>query len=251
MTRIVQMPGGSSASEDTIVGSSRQIRVDTERDELRLHDGVTPGGVRIPNLEALLGLFISKSEGLTGDVGFPETGAGILVRLAEGTYEVRSLGAGDGVTVENPLGSAGNPSYAVDVTWLNEFIDALRALTADVRAGTGGKLLTVAETHAAAAYVTVPYAAQIALDFATGYNFILPMNGNLHLIAPTNVKMQAGLLEINVTGTDRVLSIGGVWIDPAGHFPVTLQDGDVAYLSYAISATNRPVVHGFMLVPAV
>lgn len=49
MTKNVQHPRGTTAAEDSITGLVGQLRVDTERRELRLHDGATPGGMVIPN----------------------------------------------------------------------------------------------------------------------------------------------------------------------------------------------------------
>lgn len=49
MTKNVQHPRGTTAAEDSITGLVGQLRIDTERRELRLHDGATPGGVVIPN----------------------------------------------------------------------------------------------------------------------------------------------------------------------------------------------------------
>ncbi|MCA9916183.1 MAG: hypothetical protein KC496_22660, partial [Anaerolineae bacterium] len=49
MTKNVHHPRGTTAAEDSITGLVGQLRIDTERRELRLHDGATPGGVVIPN----------------------------------------------------------------------------------------------------------------------------------------------------------------------------------------------------------
>lgn len=55
--KTVQNPRGITAAEDLLVGPEGQIRVDTSRGELRLHDGVTAGGRRIPNMDAIKTLF--------------------------------------------------------------------------------------------------------------------------------------------------------------------------------------------------
>jgi len=47
----VQFPRNTTVVEDGVIGPEGQVRVDTTRKELRLHDGVTPGGIRIPNYE--------------------------------------------------------------------------------------------------------------------------------------------------------------------------------------------------------
>lgn len=47
--RINRQVGMGTAAADAYVGPSRQIIVDTEEKNLRLQDGVTPGGVKLPN----------------------------------------------------------------------------------------------------------------------------------------------------------------------------------------------------------
>lgn len=49
----VQLAGGSTAAEDAYIGLVREVRIDTTRKEMRVHDGVTPGGFRIPNYDTL------------------------------------------------------------------------------------------------------------------------------------------------------------------------------------------------------
>lgn len=52
----VQLAGGSTAQEDAYIGLDREVRVDTSRKELRVHDSVTPGGHRLPNISEILRL---------------------------------------------------------------------------------------------------------------------------------------------------------------------------------------------------
>lgn len=57
--RVVQHPRGPTASESVIVGGQSQLRYDTDLNQYRLHDGVTPGGWLIPKV-ADLPLLTSK-----------------------------------------------------------------------------------------------------------------------------------------------------------------------------------------------
>lgn len=52
----VKQPGFPTAAIDALVPLIRQLMVDTDRFELRLGDGVTPGGKRIPNLDFITSL---------------------------------------------------------------------------------------------------------------------------------------------------------------------------------------------------
>lgn len=51
--RVLQIRGGGTAEMDALVGSPRELTIDTERNEIRLHDGVTPGGKRILNIDQI------------------------------------------------------------------------------------------------------------------------------------------------------------------------------------------------------
>jgi len=49
MTKRVQIVGHTAAVALTFIGRSREVTVDTDNDNLRVHDGSTPGGEVIPN----------------------------------------------------------------------------------------------------------------------------------------------------------------------------------------------------------
>lgn len=105
----VQIVGGTTAQNDSYVGPSREVTVDVNRQDLRIHDGKTPGGTRIPNLPALQRMFLSRTSefGLTS---FASDVKGFLVRTADKLYRLREIAAGDGMTVENPDAVAGDPT---------------------------------------------------------------------------------------------------------------------------------------------
>lgn len=50
----VQFPGGITRREASIVGLPRQVRVDTQKNTLRLHDGQTPGGTLLASESMVL-----------------------------------------------------------------------------------------------------------------------------------------------------------------------------------------------------
>lgn len=99
----VQMPGDITAVQDQYTGPSRQLTIDTQRNELRLHDGRKKGGWRLPNIEQLKRLFMSVDHDL-GQVRFASDLLGFMVRTAKGTYRLRTLKGQDGVLIDNPNG---------------------------------------------------------------------------------------------------------------------------------------------------
>lgn len=74
----VQFPGGTGAAEDATIGLARQVRVDTTNFGLRLHDGIKPGGYKIPNEERVQQLIASG-----GDSSVTVVGVQYVTSLAE------------------------------------------------------------------------------------------------------------------------------------------------------------------------
>lgn len=75
--------GHDTATADAYVGPDREITIDTDRRELRLHNGTTPGGVRILN-ESQFGAYASLA--FTGVVS-----TGLTANLAMSAAAVRKL----------------------------------------------------------------------------------------------------------------------------------------------------------------
>lgn len=94
----LQHPRGNTAANDLYTGLPSQLTVDSERWELRLHDGETPGGHRILNLEQLLMIFMSKDSEF-GDVAFGAGDKGILTRIGDRQYALRSLIGYNGIVI--------------------------------------------------------------------------------------------------------------------------------------------------------
>lgn len=49
----VQIIRGNTAWSDSFIGNDGELTFDTQAKELRLHDGVTPGGHRVPNVNTI------------------------------------------------------------------------------------------------------------------------------------------------------------------------------------------------------
>lgn len=108
MSKDVQFAGGPADSENSYVGSPREIRIDTSNNEIRVHDGTTPGGHRVSNLDSLIAIFQEKSVELSG-LEFGPAARGFLTRIGDGTYALRKLSVGNALVLVNESGVAGNP----------------------------------------------------------------------------------------------------------------------------------------------
>jgi hypothetical protein len=71
----IQFAGGLTAAEDAYTGLIREIRFDTQRGELRAHDGVIPGGHRIPNLDTVSAAIATALSGGSLIVGMAASSA--------------------------------------------------------------------------------------------------------------------------------------------------------------------------------
>lgn len=113
MTKNVQQQGGDAESENQVIGLSRQLRIDTSNQEIRLHDGSTVGGRRFLNRDANDGRYQTRSTELDG-LDFDSLGIGFLVRLAPADYRLRALELdSDAFDIVNSAGIDGNPSISL------------------------------------------------------------------------------------------------------------------------------------------
>lgn len=108
---------------------------------------------------------------------------------------------------------------ATQARWVDAF-PLTKATGAIILAGTNDeRFLTAASLFAAAAPVTVAYAASVALDLATGINFdIASLTGNITLANFTNKKIgQSGRIRLpqDATGS-RIISYGTDFKAPGG-----------------------------------
>lgn len=114
MTSIIQPTGSGKESQDNFVGLVNQITVETDNYDLRLHDGVTPGGYPILNRDNGDERWQQKSAELTGFSFNPEQ-RGWLTRQSSGNYRIRSLTFdSQQMTILNPDGYNGNPHISLN-----------------------------------------------------------------------------------------------------------------------------------------
>lgn len=144
--------GGTRDSQDLYVGAVNEITVDQSNKEIRLHDGATPGGVRIANLDSLVNIFQQHSDELDGLLGFQPNAKGLVVRRGAATYALRQITSADGsLTVVEPRGFNGDFDFRLsdivpgDHQWQGqqEFLDTIKAdqgIIGDVEGDVTGNL---------------------------------------------------------------------------------------------------------------
>lgn len=104
----LQHPRGNTAANDVYTGLPGQLTIDSERWEIRLHDGETPGGHRILNLAQLVQIFMSKDSEF-GNVSFSADAKGILTRVGDRQYALRSLIGFNGIKIKEADEVTDNP----------------------------------------------------------------------------------------------------------------------------------------------
>ena len=51
MSKVLQFRGGTSAEHNNFIGANREVTVDTDKNTLIVHDGVTQGGYELAKKE--------------------------------------------------------------------------------------------------------------------------------------------------------------------------------------------------------
>lgn len=110
--RRVQFPRAGTARVDDYVGLQGELSIDTDRNELRLHDSRTPGGHRILNFNQMKSLFMTRDSEF-GKLAFPQNAIGFMVRIGNRKWALRSMAVADGLTMSNGNGKAGNPTIGL------------------------------------------------------------------------------------------------------------------------------------------
>ena len=128
MSKIVQLAGGSRESQDQYTGPEREVTVDTDNDELRLHDGKTPGGHPIFNVDQNDKRYQKRNDELDGLIGFEPQQRGFLVRRGPADYRMRKVEVESStLSVANADGYNGNPQIS-----LRDIIDKVLTFAKDI-----------------------------------------------------------------------------------------------------------------------
>lgn len=118
MSKRVQILGHIAEIANQFLGLDREITVDEDNRELRLHDGATEGGRRFLDRDANDNRYQARSVELDGLLGWEPNERGFTVRLGPSNYRLRTLTVnGDQLTVVNSNGYDGNPyiSFAAEI----------------------------------------------------------------------------------------------------------------------------------------
>lgn len=119
MTKRVQILGHDHDTANAFIGEEREITVDIDNWELRLHDGSTPGGWLIYNRDENDARYQARNVELDGLLNWEPNERGIVTRLGPGNYALRVVEVNTGqLTITNPTGYAGNYiiGFAADIT---------------------------------------------------------------------------------------------------------------------------------------
>lgn len=150
MSKRVQLLGHIAEIANQFLGLVRELTVDTDNAELRLHDGVTEGGRRFLDRDANDNRYQRRSVELDGLLGWEPQERGFTVRLGPSNYRLRSLMVdGENLVIQNANGYSGNPyiSFAAtissDHTWtgnhvFSEQIDAAGGVVGNLVGDTAG-----------------------------------------------------------------------------------------------------------------
>lgn len=110
MTKHVQIVGHSAEVSLTYVGFEREVTVDVDNQELRLHDGTTPGGFKILNRDQNDNRYQARSVELDGLLGWEPNQRGFTVRRGPSDYRLRAITVNEeNLVVTNGDGYLGSP----------------------------------------------------------------------------------------------------------------------------------------------
>ncbi len=118
MAEELLLPGGTSEIEDFYIGPERAFRVDTDNDNLRLHDGSKVGGFKFLNMDENDLRYQARQVELDG-FNFGPQQRGFPARVGPGIYRLRQITVNPAnMTIVNPFGILGDPllSVAPDIT---------------------------------------------------------------------------------------------------------------------------------------
>lgn len=117
MSKRVQLLGHIAEIANQFVGFIRELTVDTDNAELRLHDGVTAGGRRFLDRDANDNRYQRRSVELDGLLGWEPQERGFTARLGPSNYQLRAITVNtDNLTIQYGNGFDGNPLVSLAPT---------------------------------------------------------------------------------------------------------------------------------------
>jgi hypothetical protein len=137
MAKRVQILRHNTTEANEFTGLMGEVTHVMDTGELRTHDGITLGGNRILTVDQNDLRYQAADADLLSLANFSAT-AGIVARTGVATFTQRTLDvSGDGLTITNPAGQGGNPTFALGAE-LQAFavLDATAGLLAKTGANT-------------------------------------------------------------------------------------------------------------------
>lgn len=178
---------------------------------------------------------------------------GIAVRTTTDTWAQRSIAvtASTGLSVSNGDGVSGNPTLSgIDATTSAKGVSEF-ATAAEYRTGTDtARSLVVDQVWSSAGLTALTDGANIAVDFAAGFNFggssnaVLGLGGNRTLNAPSNLKSgQCGVLWFGAVTSTRTLTLNAAWLllDGVETGPYSITTAQELGIAYTIRASRTYV----------
>lgn len=250
--------GGAAASGDVVhafrTPNSRGVTLGNAAGK---STGTTAGTVAAGDDSRITGAIQASLLTTRGDIIYRN--ATVPARLAKGTqYQVLQAGANDpeygalnlaqAAAVTGILPAANHPDASQTAKGILEL-----ATAAEYRTGTDtARGLVVDQVWAAAALYALTDGANIAVDFANGFNFggssnaALGLGGNRTLDAPSNLKNgQCGVLWFGAVTSTRTLTLNAAWLlmDGVEVGPYSITTAQELGLFYTIRASRTYVLN--------
>lgn len=117
MARRIQFRRGTTAQHSTFVGAPGEITVDTDKNVIVVHDGVTPGGFPANRLESVVGTTTLNQVTITSGVNSTSVSTGALVVNGgvgiSGTLHVQNLIETSSIAFKENINPLENPLKSV------------------------------------------------------------------------------------------------------------------------------------------
>lgn len=207
----VQIIRDIAQNMQAFTGLQGEITATTDTEELRLHDGKTPGGFRFLSLTSLGSIFQAAASILSSLVSI--TGqAGLVVSHVNGTVGTVSVvgESNSNIQITNGNGASGNITIALDKTL--DFTNGAGSATtvnggtfsAGIFAGDGSGLTGVAPEFVNTVAVNVTENNKVHAS----NNFVLPLISATRANQVVHVFGTTGTTVVTTSGADTIFGIG-------------------------------------------
>jgi len=270
----VQFRRGTTAEHSTFTGAVGEVTVDTDKDVVVVHDGVTAGGYPLArqdlnNVSSIADTKLAtistanKVSNSATTATSNNTASAIVARDASGNFSAGTITAaltGNATTAStlqtarNIQGVSFNGSANITVVTAGSGITVSGTTVTNAGVlsinGNAGTISNVAVTNTAQTFTaaqrgsitTLTDGATITPDFSLANNFVVTISGNRTLANPTNAASgQTGVIIIKQDSTgSRTMSYGSGYKFPGGTAPtLTTTSGRTDVLAYFCESSSR------------